>query len=258
VLNCQDGKMENVMDTLIVTGASRGIGAAVARLAAKQYSIVVNYLRDESAAGEVVRQITSVGGRAVAIQADVSAEQDVIRLFEEAEKQIGPVRALVNNAGITGGFSRVESLTSETLTRVFAVNVTGTILCSREAVRRMSTRGGGHGGAIVNVSSQAAEIGGAGEWVHYAASKGAVNSFTIGLAREVATEGIRVNAVSPGLISTELHATAGAPDRMERLAPTIPMKRAGTAEEVAEGIVWLLSPAASYVTGVILPISGGR
>ena len=246
------------MDTLIITGASSGIGAAVARLAAKQYSIVVNYARDEGAASEVVRQITSAGGRAVAICADVSVEQDVLRLFKEAEKQLGPVRALVNNAGITGGFSRVEALTSETLSRVFAVNVTGTILCSREAVRKMSTRNGGNGGAIVNVSSQAAEIGGTGEWVHYAASKGAVNSFTVGLAREVASEGIRVNAVSPGLISTELHAAAGAPDRVERMAPTIPMKRPGTAEEVAEGIVWLLSDAASYVTGVILPISGGR
>lgn len=246
------------MDTLIVTGASRGIGAAVARLAAKQYSVVVNYARDEAAALEVLRQITSASGRAVAIQADVKVEADVLRLFEQAEKQLGPVRALVNNAGITGGFSRVETLTTETLVRVFAVNVTGTILCSREAVRRMSTRNGGQGGAIVNVSSQAAKIGGAGEWVHYAASKGAVDTFTIGLAREVATEGIRVNAVSPGLISTELHAMAGEPNRPERMAPTIPMKRPGTPEEVAEGILWLLSPAASYVTGVILPISGGR
>lgn len=246
------------MDTLIITGASRGIGAAVARLAAKQYSIVVNYSRDEAAAADVVRQIASAGGSASAIQADVSVEKDVVRLFEEAEKQLGPVRRLVNNAGVTGGFSRVEALTNETLARVFAVNVTGTILCSREAVRRMSTRNGGTGGAIVNVSSQAAKIGGTGEWVHYAASKGAVDTFTIGLAREVATEGIRVNAVSPGLISTELHAMAGEPNRPERMAPTIPMKRPGTPDEVAEGILWLLSPAASYVTGVILPISGGR
>jgi NAD(P)-dependent dehydrogenase (short-subunit alcohol dehydrogenase family) len=258
VLNYRTDKTENAMDTLIVTGASRGIGAAVARLAAKQYSVVVNYSRDETAASEVVRQITASGGRAVAVQADVSIEKDVLRLFVEVEKQLGPVRALVNNAGITGGFSRVEKVASETLARVFAVNVTGTILCSREAVRRMSTRNGGAGGAIVNVSSRASEIGGAGEWVHYAASKGAVDTFTIGLAREIATEGIRVNAVSPGLISTELHAAAGAPDRVERMAPSIPMKRAGTAEEVAEGILWLLSPAASYVTGVILPISGGR
>ena len=246
------------MDTLIITGASRGIGAAVARLAAKQYSVVVNYSRDEAAASEVIRQISAAGGRAIAIQADVSVEKDVMRLFAEAERQLGPVRALVNNAGITGGFSRVEAITSEMLARVFAVNVTGTILSSREAVRRMSMRNGGPGGAIVNVSSRASQIGGAGEWVHYAASKGAVDTFTIGLAREVAAEGIRVNAVSPGLISTELHAGAGAPDRLKRMAPTIPMKRSGTAEEVAEGIMWLLSPAASYVTGVILPISGGR
>lgn len=246
------------METLIITGASRGIGAAVARLAAKRYSIVVNYSRDEAAALEVVRQVKTDGGRAVEIQADVSAEKDVLRLFAEAEKHLGTVRTLVNNAGITGGFSRVESVTSETLARVFAVNVTGTILCSREAVRRMSTRNGGTGGAIVNVSSRASKIGGAGEWVHYAASKGAVDTFTIGLAREVAAEGIRVNAVSPGLTATELHAAAGAADRIERMAPSIPMKRAGTAEEVAEGILWLLSPAASYVTGVILPISGGR
>jgi NAD(P)-dependent dehydrogenase (short-subunit alcohol dehydrogenase family) len=258
VLNGSFGEPKNAMDTLIITGASRGIGAAVASRAARQYSVVVNYARDEAGAAGVVRQITSAGGRAVAIRADVSVEQDVLRLFEESEKQLGPVRALVNNAGITGGFSRVEAITSETLARVFAVNVTGTILCSREAVRRMSTRNRGTGGAIVNVTSQAAEIGGAGEWVHYAASKGAVNSFTVGLAREVATEGIRVNAVSPGLISTELHATAGAPDRVERMAPTIPMKRPGTVEEVAEGILWLLSDAAAYVTGVILPISGGR
>jgi NAD(P)-dependent dehydrogenase (short-subunit alcohol dehydrogenase family) len=258
VLNVWECKAKIAMDTLIVTGASRGIGAAVARLAAKQFSIAVNYSRDEAAAAEVVRQIESDGGRAAAIRADVSVERDVMNLFAEAERQLGPVRGLVNNAGITGGFSRVEAVTSDTMARVFAVNVTGTILCSREAVRRMSTRNGGQGGAIVNVSSRASEIGGAGEWVHYAASKGAVDSFTIGLAREVAAEGIRVNAVSPGLIATELHANAGAPERLEKMAPTIPMKRAGTALEVAEGILWLLSPASSYVTGIILPISGGR
>jgi NAD(P)-dependent dehydrogenase (short-subunit alcohol dehydrogenase family) len=258
VLDCDKDETENVMDTLIITGASRGIGAATARRAAKQFSIAVNYVHDDVAAARVVREISAAGGTAVAIQADVSVERDILRLFDEAEEKLGPIRALVNNAGITGGISHVETLSSEKLALVFAVNVSGTILCSREAVRRMSIVNGGKGGAIVNVSSQAAGIGGAGEWVHYAASKGAVDSFTIGLAREVAAEGIRVNAVSPGLISTELHAAAGAPHRLERMAPSIPMQRAGTPEEVAEGIVWLLSPAASYVTGVILPISGGR
>ena len=250
--------VQNSMDTLIVTGASRGIGAAVARLASSQFSIVVNYVKGEEAAEEVARQINLAGGRAVAIQADVSLERDVVRLFEAAERQLGPVRGLVNNAGVTGGFSRIEALTSEALAHVLAVNVTGTILCSREAVRRMSRRRGGQGGVIVSVSSRAARIGGAGEWVHYAASKGAIDTFTIGLAREVAAEGIRVNAVSPGLIETDLHATNGAPDRVERLAPGIPMERAGTASEVAEGILWLLSPASSYVTGTILPVAGGR
>jgi NAD(P)-dependent dehydrogenase (short-subunit alcohol dehydrogenase family) len=245
-------------ETLIITGGSRGIGAAVAELAAGEYSIAVNYLQNHTAAAKIVQHIESNGGRAVAIQGDVGIEQNVARLFEEAERHLGPVRALVNNAAITGGFSRVDAVTGETLARVLAVNVGGTIHCSREAVRRMSTRHGGKGGVIVNVSSQAARIGGAGEWVHYAATKGAIDTFTIGLAREVAEEGIRVNAVSPGHIATELHSAAGDPDRMERLSPTIPMKRAGTALEVAEGIVWLLSPAASYVTGAILPIGGGR
>jgi NAD(P)-dependent dehydrogenase (short-subunit alcohol dehydrogenase family) len=236
---------------VVVTGGSRGIGAAIARLAgAKGFPVVVNYATNESAAQEVVRQI----GNAVAVQGDVSSEKDVLRLFEIA----GPISGLVNNAGVTGGFARAEAITADAIMRVLAVNVADMMLCSREAVRRMSAKHGGGGGSIVNISSLVARTGGAGEWVHYAASKGAVNSFTIGLAREVAEEGIRVNAVAPGLIETDLHAANGDPDRLQRMAPTVPMKRAGTAEEVAEGVVWLLSDAASYVTGTILEIGGGR
>ena len=244
---------------LIVTGASRGIGAAIASLAARHgFEVAVNFSRDEIAANEVVRTITEAGGRAVSICADVAREEEVIRLFETAERKLGRLAALVNNAGITGGFTRVEALDAEALGQVLAVNVAGTILCSREAVRRMSICHGGKGGVIVNISSLAARTGGAGEWVHYAATKGAVNTFTIGLAREVANEGIRVNAVAPGLIETDLHAANGAPDRLERLSPTVPMQRPGTAEEVAQGVLWLLSPAASYTTGTILEVGGGR
>jgi NAD(P)-dependent dehydrogenase (short-subunit alcohol dehydrogenase family) len=245
--------------TLIVTGGGRGIGAAVAILGGvRGYAVAVNFKSDAAAAEGVVLEIVEAGGRAFSIQADVANEADVTRLFEIAERELGPITGLVNNAGITGGFSRVESVKAETLLQVLNVNVAGTILCAREAVRRMSTRNGGRGGAIVNVSSRAAEIGGAGEWVHYAASKGAVDTFTIGLAREVAAEGIRVNGVAPGLIETDIHATSGEPDRLSRLSPSTPMQRAGTASEVAEGVLWLLSPAASYTTGTILHISGGR
>jgi NAD(P)-dependent dehydrogenase (short-subunit alcohol dehydrogenase family) len=244
---------------LIVTGAGRGIGAAIARLAARHgYAVAVNYAGSEAAAREVVRQIEAEGGRAAAIQADIAEEADVKRLFTQAEATLGPLRALVNNAGITGGFARVEAVESAPLARMLAINVTGTILCAREAVRRMSTSRGGSGGCIVNISSLVARTGGAGEWVHYAASKGAVNSFTIGLAREVGGEGIRVNAVAPGLIETDLHADNGAPDRVGRMAPSVPMQRGGRPEEVAEGVLWLLSPAASYITGTILEIGGGR
>jgi NAD(P)-dependent dehydrogenase (short-subunit alcohol dehydrogenase family) len=243
----------------IVTGASRGIGAAIAKLlGANGYGVAVNYARDEAAAQSVVEHITGAGSRAVAIQADVSREADVLRLFESAERELGPIGALVNNAAITGGFSRVEDVASAALAQMLAVNVTGTILCAREAVRRMSTRRGGAGGAIVNISSIAARTGGVGEWVHYAASKGAVNTFTIGLAREVATEGIRVNAAAPGLVETGLHAANGEPGRIARLSPSIPMQRAGTPEEIAQGVLWLLSDEASYVTGTILEIGGGR
>jgi NAD(P)-dependent dehydrogenase (short-subunit alcohol dehydrogenase family) len=227
-------------------------------LGAAGYNVAVNFATNETAAARVVDRLAALGSKAIAIRGDVSRESDVLRLFETAERTLGPVRALVNNAGITGGFARVDSVESAVLTQVLAVNVAGTILCAREAVKRMSTRRGGRGGAIVNISSLITRTGGAGEWVHYAASKGAVNSFTSGLAREVAAEGIRVNAVAPGLIDTELHAASGAPDRLERLSPSIPMQRPGTAEEAAAGVVWLLSDAASYVSGAILEIGGGR
>jgi NAD(P)-dependent dehydrogenase (short-subunit alcohol dehydrogenase family) len=253
------GSISNECGTLVVTGASRGIGAAIAKLASERgFSVAVNFLTGETEARAIAEQITAAGGRACAIQADVAREEDVVRLFETAERELGPIKALVNNAAITGGFARVDSVSARTLTQVMAVNVTGAILCAREAVRRMSTRHGGTGGVIVNISSRAAKTGSAGEWVHYAASKGAIDSFTIGLAREVATEGIRVNAVAPGLIDTGLHAANGAPDRLERLAATIPMHRPGTPLEVAEGALWLLSPAASYTTAAILEIGGGR
>jgi NAD(P)-dependent dehydrogenase (short-subunit alcohol dehydrogenase family) len=245
--------------TLIVTGASRGIGAAVATLAGESgYAVAVNFSTGEIEANKVVDQIVASGGRAIAIHADVANEQQIIRMFETAERELGPIKALVNNAGITGGFARVEDVSSAAITNVFAVNVAGTMLCSREAVRRMSKRRGGTGGAIVNISSRAAQYGSAGEWVHYAASKGAIDSFTTGLAREVATEGIRVNAVAPGLVDTGLHAASGDPNRLQRMMGSIPMGRAGAPREIAEGVLWLLSPAASYTTGAILQIGGGR
>jgi NAD(P)-dependent dehydrogenase (short-subunit alcohol dehydrogenase family) len=245
--------------TLIITGASRSIGAATARLAgARGFAVAVNYVRDRGAADAVVNSIRSAGGRAFAIQADVGNEDDILRLFETAERELGPIRGLVNNAAITGGFCRVDAVTAPQLELLFRVNVTGTMLCSREAIRRMSTVHGGSGGVIVNISSLAARTGGSAEWVHYAASKGAIDTFTVGLAREVANEGVRVNAVSPGLVETDLHATYGEPGRPARLAPGIPMKRPGVPSEIAEAVLWLLSPAASYVTGSILEVGGGR
>ncbi|MGA7223954.1 MAG: SDR family oxidoreductase [Candidatus Acidiferrales bacterium] len=244
---------------VIVTGGGRGIGAAVARLVgARQFPVVVNFVENRAAAEAVVRSIVEGRGRAMALQGDIAREEDVLRLFGLAEREFGAIGGLVNNAAVTGGFARVEAIEARAVERMLAVNVLGTMICSREAVRRMSVRRGGAGGAIVNISSLAARTGGAGEWVHYAASKGAIDSFTIGLAREVAEEGIRVNAVAPGLIETELHAANGEPGRLERLSPGIPMKRAGTAREVAEGVAWLLSDAASYTTGTILEIGGGR
>jgi NAD(P)-dependent dehydrogenase (short-subunit alcohol dehydrogenase family) len=246
-------------NAVVITGASRGIGAATALLAAERgFAVAVNYATGETEAAKVVRKIQSAGGKAVAIQADLAREEDIVQLFTQADRRLGRLRGLVNNAGVTGGFARVEQVTGAMLERLFAVNVTGAILCAREAVKRMSTKSGGRGGAIVNISSLAARTGSAGEWVHYAATKGAIDTFTLGLAREVAKEGIRVNAVAPGLVETGIHAANGEPGRLERLKPTIPMGRPGRAEEIAEAVVWLLSAASSYVAGSILEVGGGR
>jgi len=251
--------METLRGTLVVTGASRGIGAATARLAAANgYAVAVNYATARAEAESVVGEIVAAGGIAHAIAGDVSREADVLSLFAEAHETLGPIVGLVNNAGVTGGSARVVEVSAEQLQRTLAVNVTGSFLCAREAVRRMAHSRGGVGGAIVNVSSIAARLGGAGEWVHYAASKGAIDSFTRGLAIEVAADGIRVNAVSPGLIETDIHATSSIPNRLATLAPTVPMRRAGTPEEVAETILWLLSEKASYVSGTIVDVGGGR
>jgi NAD(P)-dependent dehydrogenase (short-subunit alcohol dehydrogenase family) len=249
--------MPHDLGAIVITGASRGIGAAIARLAGERgYPVAVNFLRERAAAEEVVRDIVSRGARATAIQGDVSNEGQVERLFDTAERLLGRIEGLVNNAGVVTGIGRLADLKADVLAAQLAVNVTGTILASREAVRHMSTSHGGIGGSIVNISSIAARTGGAGEYVHYAASKGAVNSFTVGLAREVASEGIRVNAVAPGLIETAIHSAQ--PGRLERLVPTVPMKRAGTPREVAEAVLWLLSRDASYTTGAIVEVGGGR
>jgi NAD(P)-dependent dehydrogenase (short-subunit alcohol dehydrogenase family) len=243
----------------IVTGGGRGLGAAISRVLAQDgYAVVVNYSDDDTSAELTVSDIRAAGGRAIAVQADVSKEEDVLRMFRTADTEFGVPTVLVNNGGITGGFSRVEAISAGVVERVFAVNVIGAFLCCREAVKRMSTKHGGHGGVIVNLSSRAAQLGGSGEWVHYAATKGAIDTLTVGLAREVALEGIRVNAVAAGLIETDLHAAAGDPDRTARLSATIPMGRAGTVDDVAETVRWLVSPPAAYVTAAIVAVSGGR
>lgn len=243
----------------VITGASRGIGRATALAAAERgYDVCVNYLQNRSAADEVVDQIKRVGRRAIPVAADVRSEPDVVRLFAEADDRLGYVHALVNNAGVVEPQMRLADMTAERLDRVFGVNTIGPFLCAREAVRRMSTKQGGRGGAIVNVSSAASRIGSAGEYIDYAASKGALETMTLGLAREVAGEGIRVNAVRAGHIYTDIHASGGEPNRVDRLKDTIPMRRGGDPAEVARAILWLLSDEASYVTGTFLDVTGGR
>ena len=244
---------------LVVTGGSRGIGAATARLgAASGYAVCINYRRNETAGRALVEDIRNSGGQAIAVVADVGSEADVLRLFAQVDEQLGPVTALVNNAGILERQMRVEQMSAGRLQRVLTTNVIGSFLCAREAIRRMSTRHGGQGGAIVNVSSVAARLGSPDEYVDYAAAKGAIDSFTLGLAREVAGEGIRVNAVRPGVIYTEIHASGGEPGRVERVKASVPMQRGGQPEEVARAILWLLSPEASYTTGALLDVTGGR
>jgi len=244
---------------LLVTGGSRGIGAATALQAARLgYAVAVNYTAQRPAADQVVRQIRAGGGSAIAVQADVADERQVLSMFEEVDAKLGPLTALVNSAGVVDITQRVDEQSLARWRRMFEINVFGTMLCAREAVRRMSARHGGAGGAIVNVSSVAATLGAAGQYVDYAAAKGAVDVFTVGLAREVAAEGVRVNAVRPGVIDTEIHASGGQPGRAQRLAPQIPMQRPGTAQEIAHAIVWLLSDEASYATGSILDLTGGR
>jgi NAD(P)-dependent dehydrogenase (short-subunit alcohol dehydrogenase family) len=244
---------------MLITGASRGIGAATAKLAAARgFAVAVNYLASQAAADAVVDAIAADGGRAVAVQGDVAVEGDVKRVFDTVDSKLGTLGVLVNNAGILEQHQRLDEMTAERWQRVLATNVVGTFLCAREAVRRMSTRYGGSGGTIVNVASAASRLGGPGEFIDYAASKGAVDTMTIGLAKEVAREGIRVNAVRPGLIRTEIHASGGQPDRVDRLQDAVPMGRAGEPEEVAEAILWLACERSSYVTGAFIDVSAGR
>jgi len=244
---------------LLITGGSRGIGAATALLAAQDgWAVAVNYANNQAAANQVVQAIAQAGGQAVAVQGDVADEAQIVRLFATVDQQLGPVTGLVNNAGVVDVTARVEDMSWQRLERMMRINVLGSFACAKEAIRRMSTRHGGQGGVIVNLSSVAARLGAPAQYVDYAASKGAIDTFTVGLAKELASENIRVNAVRPGVIDTDIHASGGLPNRARDLAPLIPMQRAGTAEEIAESIVWLLSDKASYVTGTCLDVGGGR
>lgn len=245
--------------TVLITGGSRGIGAATARLAAARgYAVAFTYLERGGIAHALAEEIAATGGTALALQADISIEADVLRVFRDVDARLGTITALVNNAGVLERQMRLDQMDVRRWTRVLSTNVIGSFLCAREAVRRMSNKHGGHGGAIVNLSSMASVIGGAGEYIDYAASKGAVDSMTVGLAREVAGEGVRVNCVRPGPIRTEIHASGGEPDRIDRIKTAIPMQRGGEPEEVASTILWLLSDEASYITGAIVDVSGGR
>ena len=245
--------------SLLVTGGSRGIGAATARLAAAAgWDVAINYTRDEPAAQAVALQVRALGRRALVVQGDVSRETDVLAIFAECDRVFGPLHGLVNNAGVVDVAQRVEEMSASRLQRMFGINVVGSMLCAREAVRRMSTRRGGTGGVIVNLSSAAARLGSPGQYVDYAAAKAAIDVFTLGLAREVANEGVRVNAVRPGIIDTEIHASGGQPDRVRQTTPQVPMQRAGTADEVAQAILWLLGDASSYTTGSVVDVTGGR
>ena len=247
------------LGTVLITGASRGIGAATARLCARQgWAVAVNYTRDAAAAQQIVDAIGATGGRAIAMHADVADAAQVLALFRRVDTELPPLRGLVNNAGVVDLPSRVDAMSAQRLQRMFAINVFGSFYCAREAVQRLSTARGGGGGTIVNLSSAAARLGAPGQYVDYAAAKGAIDTFTIGLAKEVAHEGIRVNAVRPGIIETDIHASGGQPDRARQIAPQVPMQRAGSADEVAQAIAWLLGPDSSYTTGAILDVTGGR
>lgn len=249
----------NTNKVVLITGGSRGIGAACALLAAEHgYKVCVNYANNENAALGVVGKIQEMGGTAIAVRGDVAQEADIINLFAETKSRLGPLTALINNAGILDKEGRLDTFSAERIARIVAVNLTGSILCAREAVKAMSTKHGGSGGSIINLSSIAATLGAPGVYVDYAATKGAIDTFTLGLAREVANEGIRVNGVRPGIIDTDIHASGGSPDRVEEMKHVVPMQRGGSAMEVAEAVLWLMSGKASYVTGTTVDVSGGR